>query len=107
MKIKETKDFDENEPLTTRIKSLEQVCQFDLLDFYEENKGLVKKFLNKNTLKLEVSDFEDIPEDWYYKNQEGILRHGIKNKPFNIPYKISIAELQFPLILSIFNQHLG
>lgn len=69
-------------PLTTRIKSLESVCPFSLEAFYNENKGLVKKYLRKNTLDFEVPDWEDAPQDWFYKNQEGILRHGIKDRVY-------------------------
>lgn len=85
MKLKEQKvvnPLDNLEALSTRISSLKSVCPFDLEAFYAENKGLVKKYLRKNTLGLEIEDFQDVPENWYYKNQEGILRHGIKDRPY-------------------------
>lgn len=85
MKLKEQQSvnpLDNLEALTTRIKSLSSVCPFDLLGFYEENKGLVKKYLRKNTLDLEIEDFQDVPETWLYKQQEGILRHGIKGRQY-------------------------
>ena len=89
MKIKEEpQELDQDAALTTRIKSLYPVCQYELKEFYEQNKGLVKKFLRKNTYSLVVDDFEDVPEHWYYKNQEGILRHGVKNKPFTLMQKL-------------------
>lgn len=88
MKIKETKEDNENLSLTTKIKSLVPLCQYGLESFYEENKGLVKKYLRKNTQKLDVGDFEEVPDSWYYKNQEGILRHGVKDKPFTILQKL-------------------
>jgi len=74
--------LDNLESLSTRIKALSSVCPFDLDAFYAENKGLVKKYLRKNTLDLDIPDFQDVPEDWYYKNQEGILKHGIRNRPY-------------------------
>lgn len=86
MKLKEQETvnpLDNLETVSTRINSLVNVCPFDLEAFYKQNKGLVKKYLRKNTLNLDVGDFEDVPDDWYYKNQEGILRHGIKNKPYS------------------------
>lgn len=85
MKLQEKKainPLDDLEALSTRIKSLISVCPFDLESFYSENKGLVKKYLRKNTLDLEIPDFQDVPEDWMYKNQDGILRHGIKDRPY-------------------------
>lgn len=69
-----------NVPLSTRVNALVDACPFDLKEFYLENKGLVKKFLRKNTYDLEVDDWKDVPEDWYYKNNEGILRHNIPGK---------------------------
>lgn len=71
-------------PLTTRIKNLKKTCDFDVVGFYEANKGLVKKYLRKNTLKLKIDDFDrdDVPDEWWYKNKEGILRHNIKDKPY-------------------------
>lgn len=75
-------------PLTTRIKSLYRIAEFDLESFYNENKGLVKKYLRKNTYSIEVEDFQDVPDHWWYKNKEGILRANIQNKPFTNLQKI-------------------
>jgi len=69
-------------PITTQISALYGLCEFDLESFYNEHKGLVKKFLRKNTYSLEVEDFIDVPDEWWYKNKEGILRSNIKDKPF-------------------------
>ena len=58
MKLKEQKvvnPLDNLEALSTRINSLKSVCPFDLEAFYAENKGLVKKYLRKNTLDLEIA----------------------------------------------------
>ena len=76
--------------LTHKIKELVPVCEFDVLSFYEENKGLVKKYLRKNTFKLEIEDFneEDVPESWWYKNKEGILRANLKDKTFTTYQKL-------------------
>ena len=59
---------------------METVCPFPIVDFYEQNKGLVKKFLRKNTLGLKIEDwdYDEIPETWWYKNKEGLLRSGVK-----------------------------
>jgi len=72
---------DEN-TLTSKIKKLAPSCDFDLLDFYQNNKGLVKKYIRKNTLKLVIDDFDedDIPDNWWYKNKEGVLKAKIKGK---------------------------
>lgn len=92
MKLKEQQKvvnpLDNLETVSTRINSLKEVCPFKLDDFYKENKGLVKKYLRKNTLELEIEDFQDVPEEWYYKNQEGILRHGITNKQYTTLQKL-------------------
>lgn len=76
--------------LTHRIKQLGDIAEFDIVDFYEANKGLVKKYLRKNTLKLEITDFdtEEIPEHWWYKNKEGLLRAKIKGKEFTTYQKL-------------------
>lgn len=77
--------------LNTKIKELVPVCPFpDLQDFYTENKGLVKKFLRKNTMKLVVEDIdeESIPESWWYKNKEGLIRAKIKDREFTTPQKL-------------------
>ena len=80
---------DEN-TLTHKIRGLVDSCDFDVLAFYEENKGLIKKFLRKNTQKLEIDDFdeENIPEGWWYKNKEGLLRAKIKDKPYTTYQKL-------------------
>lgn len=79
----EVNPIDESESISGRIRALSDACPFDLDQFYDNNKGLVKKYLRKNTLELEVPDFQDVPFDWYYKGQEGILRHGIKEREFS------------------------
>lgn len=74
----------EDDFLSSKMLLLQEACDFNLSEFYKENKGLVKKFLRKNTLKLKIDDFieEDIPEGWWYKNKEGVLRAKLKDKPY-------------------------
>lgn len=77
-----TNPLDSDVALTSRIKTLYNVAPFDLESFYENNKGLVKKYIRKNTNSLDVGDFENVPEDWFYKNKEGLLRAGIVGKEY-------------------------
>lgn len=90
---------DEN-TLTHQIRGLVDSCDFDVFTFYEENKGLVKKFLRKNTYKLNVDDFneDDIPEGWWYKNKEGLLRAKIKDKPFTTYQKLEWIKCALDVI---------
>lgn len=76
--------------LRKRLEELQESCDFDVLTFFEENKDLVKKYLRKNTLKLKIDDFnkEEVPETWWYKNKEGLLRANIKNKQYTIYQKL-------------------
>jgi hypothetical protein len=63
--------------LAKRIKSLHPVCPFDLKEFFVNNIDLVEKYLQKNTYELNVPDFDDVPDDWFYMGQDGILRDGV------------------------------
>ena len=78
----DSKPFDN---VRERLKTVTH--SFDHIKFYDENRDLVNKYLRKNTLDLEIPDHEDVPEDWYYKGQEGILRHGI-HREFTILQKL-------------------
>lgn len=56
-------------------KSREVKYPFDVVGFIKDNKELVQKYLKKNTLTLEVEDFE-VPKDFYYKNNPNLIRVG-------------------------------
>lgn len=51
--------------------------QFDVATYIKENKELVREYLKKNTLKLEIDDFdENVLENYYYQNNPNLLRRG-------------------------------
>tara|TARA_B100000929_G_scaffold290599_1_gene284991 strand:- start:119552 stop:121396 length:1845 start_codon:yes stop_codon:yes gene_type:complete len=92
MKIRKI-DTSNDTTITNKIYEFENVCPFpNLKEFYDENKGLVKKFLRKDTMGITVDDwnFEEVPEHWWYQNKEGLLRHGIKKneKKFTVKQKL-------------------
>lgn len=53
---------------------------FDIKAFINDNKGVVKRFLKKNTLDVVVPDFEDIPKEWLYNGNENMIRKGAKRE---------------------------
>jgi hypothetical protein len=76
--------------LKKKIELLQESCNFDCISFFNENRELVRKYLRKDTLKLEIDDFdlEEVPDSWYYKGKEGLLRANIKNKQFTFYQKL-------------------
>jgi len=77
--------------ITDKIKKLDSgSAAFNVLEFYSNNKGLVKKFLRKNTHKLKVPDYEedDVPDSWWYKGRQGLLRAKIKNRTYSLVQKL-------------------
>lgn len=63
-------------------------CPFDLKDFYTDNKGLVKKYIRKNTYSMVVDDWVDVPKDWNYNGNSNIIRSGIKDRNFSTLQKL-------------------
>lgn len=89
MKLKKLAQKNNENRLRERVKELEDACPFpNLSTFFEENITLIRKFLKKDTYKMEVDDWQDVPEHWFIRGQEGLLVSGIKDKPYTIIQKL-------------------
>lgn len=84
--------------IADQIVDLIPACPFDLFNFYKENHDLVKKFLHKDTMELDVGDIENVPFDWWYQNREGLLKANIKEKTLTTMQKLEWIKCGIDII---------
>lgn len=53
--------------------SSNNIHPFNLKEFEKDNKELIDKFMSKNTMSLEISDFVDLPKEAYYMNNINLI----------------------------------
>lgn len=55
------------------LMSNNNIHPFNLKEFEKANKELIDKFMSKNTMSLEISDFVDLPKEAYYMNNINLI----------------------------------
>lgn len=82
--------------LFTQEQLDELSAPFDIKEFYEENRGLVAKYISKNTDNYIIEDF-DVPKEWYYKNNRNVISWEAQRE-YSIKQKLEWIKCAFDYV---------